>query len=36
MKIPILQKSASGFPLVIVLGAGGIWYFFLKDRNKKV
>jgi len=36
MKIPSLPKSASGFPLVIVLGAVGIWYFFLKDRNKKV
>jgi len=35
MKIPSLPKGAMGFPLVIVVGAVGVWYFFLKNRNKK-
>ena len=35
MKIPSLPKGASGFPLVVIIGGVAVWYFFLKDKNKK-
>jgi RsiW-degrading membrane proteinase PrsW (M82 family) len=35
MKIPSLPKGASGFPLVVIVAGVGLWYFFLKDKNKK-
>jgi hypothetical protein len=33
MKIPSLPKGASGFPVVIIIGAIGFWYFFIKKKN---
>jgi len=34
MKIPSLPKGAMGFPLVIVVGAVAVYYFFIKDKKK--
>ena len=35
MKIPSMPKGLIGMPLFIVVGAVGVWYFFIKDKNKK-
>ena len=35
MKIPSMPKGIVGFPLVVVVAGVGLWYFFLKDKNKK-
>ena len=35
MKIPSMPKGLIGMPLVLVVGTVGLWYFFLKDKNKK-
>ena len=35
MKIPSLPKGAMGFPLVIVVGAIGVYYLFIKKKNGK-
>jgi len=35
MKIPSMPKGIVGFPLVVVVAGIGLYYFFIKDKNKK-
>ena len=35
MKIPSMPKGLIGMPAIIVIGGVAVWYFFLKDKNKK-